>query len=176
MHITLTLPTHYREDFAKTRSPVISGDFTGYPIIVNSRRIVCVGDIVSRYCIASIRPNKLVLIVDGKTRRHVDEGLGIVDEAKRLGMNILRIENPPGTITLKSLKTICEAVRGEYGILLVVEGEEDMLALPAIACSREGNVVVYGIPGRGAAIVKANLHRVRDAQSRILYLKPKVTD
>ncbi|MEB3778852.1 MAG: DUF359 domain-containing protein [Desulfurococcales archaeon] len=175
MNPALILPTHYRRDFAKPRAPIVSGDFSRHPLLAGLSRIACIGDIVSRYCINGIEPKKLVLIVDGKTRRYVDEGLEIIDKAKDSGMSILHIENPPGTITMKAILTICKALSEKHGVLIVVKGEEDMLALPAIACTQENQAVIYGVPGQGATIIRYSTYTARDAQLRTLYLKPGTT-
>ncbi|MCE4628473.1 MAG: DUF359 domain-containing protein [Desulfurococcales archaeon] len=163
----LRLPTDIRFDFARPRAPIHSGDFTvllprGLP------SLACVGDVVSSYC--ARRPgiaHSLVLVLDGKTRR-TRKVLPVDLEADRK----LKIVNPPGTISLGAARTLCDLLERRGTTVLLVDGEEDMLALPAIACSPLGGAVVYGIPGRGATIILVD-RRVRgEAGLRLLSLKP----
>lgn len=163
----LKLPEDIRFDFARPRAPIYTGDFTRY-LPRGLPSLACVGDIVSSYC--ARRPDiarSLVLVLDGKTRR-TEKVLPVALEAARS----MRTVNPPGTIALGAIRILCNLLEEEGASLLLVDGEEDMLALPAIACSPLGGAVVYGIPGRGATVIRVD-RRVRgEAGLRLLSLRP----
>lgn len=159
------LPVEARRDFSKPRGIVHRGDITG--LLEEAREpLICVGDVVSQYC-AKTSKKHIILVVDWKTRRHVG-----FQEKLPAGYLVRRVRNPPGTITLEALQAICRLVGEEGRWIIVVDGEEDMLALPSIACLHNGGTVVYGVPLKGAAIIHVGLEAGREAQSRFLELKP----
>ena len=45
------------------------------------------------------------------------------------------------------------ALAGESGRIIRVEGEEDLALLPCVLHAPEGSVVIYGWPGRGMKAV-----------------------
>ncbi|MEM1938800.1 MAG: DUF359 domain-containing protein [Acidilobaceae archaeon] len=159
----LRLPDKVRVDFTPPWGPVFSGalSISGW---VNG--LVCVGDYVSRLCLESSIGN-LILVFDGVTRRSdLLEPLGVPS-----GFSFYRVSNIRGTISLEAYALICGLLsRDTVRAAILVDGEEDMLALPAIACLKPGWAVVYGIPGVGACIVEYELLASRIAQIRLLQL------
>ena len=114
------------------------------------RGVVVVGDFAcSRLVEAGYVPG--VCVVDGTTRRTEAQPLavGLFDRT-------VECENPRSHVCLEAAERLAEAVRaselGERSLVLVY-GEEDLLALPAIAWSPPGWCVVYGLPGCGAELV-----------------------
>jgi len=79
----------------------------------------------------------------------------------------LKVRNPAGTISLEALEAVKEALKGGEAVLLLVEGEEDLLALAAIAYAPEGSLVFYGQPGEGLVAVKVNGEKREKALSVI---------
>lgn len=58
-----------------------------------------------------------------------------------------------------------EAIRkamGEKEVVMIVEGEEDLLALPAIVESPDDAFVVYGQPSQGLVVVTATATKKRE--------------
>ncbi|MEB3765335.1 MAG: DUF359 domain-containing protein [Desulfurococcales archaeon] len=166
------LPFEQRPDFARSRGLLVTGDFTKY-LDLKAPTIVCVGDVVSSYCIRIAKKynGKLILLVDGKTRR--TQHLGIL-EAK--GIKRVKVKNPQSTIAVNVYDLLCSllSTHQDERVIIEVQGEEDMLALPAIACSPTGGIVVYGIPGKGATIIRVNKWISYEARSRFLSLVPKL--
>lgn len=118
-------------------------------LIAESRptRVVTVGDVVSTEAAAAgIKVD--VGIIDGKTMRR--------DYANSLGIapSVLRIRNPAGSITGEAWKTVKEAVLAEGAATIFVDGEEDLLTLPAVMEAPEGALIVYGQPSEGIVIVR----------------------
>lgn len=66
--------------------------------------------------------------------------------------------NEPGTINLKTAETIKTAMRNFLKTgqkqLIIIKGEEDLLALPAILFAPLGAVVLYGQWGLGVVMVE----------------------
>ena len=158
------LPASKRRDFAWPRGLVYSGDFTG--LLDGFSPIFCVGDVVSSYC-ARAGLGHVILVVDGKTRRSITTGRLQVE-----GFKVLKIRNPRGSLSHEAYTTYCRIARDPGRWLVEVEGEEDMTALAAIACTPPGGAVVYGVPGVGASIIRVNTGVSREAQARLLALRP----
>ncbi len=161
------LPFNARRDFSRPRGLVYRGDLI--KLLEKAREpLYCIGDVVSRYC-AGTQKKHVVLVIDGKTRRRVE-----VHDVMYEGYTQIRVSNPPGTITLKSIQVICRLARNPGKWVINVDGEEDMLALPALACLQERGTVVYGVPGIGATIINVTLPISREAQARFLELRPSI--
>lgn len=109
--------------------------------------IISVGDIVSKNLIENNIPPKL-LIIDNKVMRKKIEPFSLKAE------KTVYAENPPGTITIEAFETIYEALRTSQQTKIVVDGEEDLLALIAILHAPEKAIVVYGQPREGIVVVK----------------------
>lgn len=109
--------------------------------------IISVGDVVSENMIKhDIQPQ--VLVVDNRVMRK---------PIKPVPMDVnrtLQVKNPPGTLTEEAWTVLQEAVRGDQSTRVLVEGEEDLLALLAVSCAPENSFVVYGQPHEGIVVVK----------------------
>ena len=120
--------------------------------LFNPPLLVTVGDAVTlNLALAGLKPN--IAVIDGRTmRRSVDNTV-----LKRLlaDYEVMKCINPPGTLSKSSMEIAMEAIRratSSRSVLVTVEGEEDLLALPLIASAPRGSIVVYGL-WRGAAVV-----------------------
>lgn len=65
-------------------------------------------------------------------------------------------KNPPGGISPAAVDSIRLAMEAEKPARLLVDGEEDLLAIPAIILAPEGTGLFYGQPGKGIVMVKAD--------------------
>jgi GTP-dependent dephospho-CoA kinase len=99
-------------------------------------------------------------IVDGKENRKVR------NPPKVRHVRTIRVRNPPGTITQQAMTAIEEAFKGKTPARVLVEGEEDLLAIPAIIFAPISTVVFYGQPGEGIVMVKVT--KVAKARNRKL--------
>lgn len=70
------------------------------------------------------------------------------------GKRVIRIKNPPGTITEQSVVAVREALAGDKFIQIVVAGEEDLLVLVGVLYAPENSLVIYGQPHEGIVLVK----------------------
>ncbi|MCE4621223.1 MAG: DUF359 domain-containing protein [Desulfurococcales archaeon] len=165
----LILPYRLRRDYKHPRTVV----YSELPAAELKRApgVACVGDVVSSSCLSSDIGEKLILLFDGVTRRG-EETPQVAYIAVKRGFRLVRIRNPPGTISLEAMNLLCSDYHLRENLAVAVEGEEDMLALPLMQCLPPGWFVVYGVPGLGVAVVRVT-RRVRfDAAQRILGLVP----
>jgi uncharacterized protein (UPF0218 family) len=108
--------------------------------------IIAVGDVVTYHLAAAGRPPD-VAVVDGRTEREaVDDEVwaGVPDLDRRV-----EVANEPATLSAGLVAALVDAATSDDRVLVVVDGEEDLAALPAVAAAPGGATVVYGQPGEG---------------------------
>jgi uncharacterized protein (UPF0218 family) len=112
------------------------------------RKVICVGDAVSRLTLKS--PIKVNLrIIDNKERRM---RVGPVDYEAR---HVFKLHNPPGMIVEEAWIVVRQAVKTDES-LVIVDGEEDLLALVAASEAPVGSLLLYGQPKAGVVAVEVN--------------------
>ncbi|WP_299264718.1 GTP-dependent dephospho-CoA kinase family protein [Halorientalis sp.] len=117
--------------------------------------VIAVGDIVTYHLIeADHRPD--VALIDGQTKRsaiedHVQEA---IDEGV-FGREVEVVNAAAGlsATLLSALSTAVDAADDGASTIIVVDGEEDLATLPAIAAAPSGASVVYGQPDEGMVLV-----------------------
>ena len=115
--------------------------------IVGASYVVTVGDRTTEKVIGfGIVPN--LQIVDGRERRAPRGHPGLPPGTVRM-----ECANPPAAITDESVARIREAFSSRDPVRLAVEGEEDLLVIPACVHAPANSVVMYGQPGRGVVVV-----------------------
>ncbi|MEM1562206.1 MAG: DUF359 domain-containing protein [Candidatus Bathyarchaeia archaeon] len=112
-------------------------------------KIITVGDVISKSLLKrGLRVD--VLIIDNKSMRRpiepINYGIG----------KILHLSNPAGTINGESWHVIREAVNSNGSVQVLVDGEEDLLAIVAVLLAPENSLVMYGQPGEGVVIINVN--------------------
>lgn len=119
--------------------------------LVQPPLIVTVGDFVTANLRrAGLEPD--VAVVDWKTLR-----TPLMEDLSSLvsGRRVYRCANPPGSLTVEAVELVRSALAKASWcskILVAVEGEEDLLALPALAFAPPRSFVIYGL-WLGAAVV-----------------------
>lgn len=118
--------------------------------MIKGEKVIAIGDVVAENLLkVGIEP--AMLIIDGKSRR---EGLETTIQCD------ITVKNPQSEIT----DELVDAIKKGYKRILV-EGEEDLAALPAILYSDENSVIVYGQPLEGIMVIRPteeNKKRVRE--------------
>jgi uncharacterized protein (UPF0218 family) len=109
-------------------------------------RVSAVGDVVSRETLAAGIPVDL-RIIDHISMRKPAGPFAI--QARKT----YHVRNPAGVISMRAWEIIKQAMR-EEDVVLFVEGEEDLLALPCIVESPDKGLVLYGQPSRGLVVVE----------------------
>jgi hypothetical protein len=118
--------------------------------------IVAVGDVVTYHLLeADRRPD--VALVDGKTKREAVEQ-AVWDAIEGFDHRV-EVANPQATLSadlLRQLRAgIDRAADGETTVL-VIEGEEDLAALPVLVAAPDGASLVYGQPDEGMVLAAVN--------------------
>lgn len=88
-------------------------------------------------------------IVDGLERR-----AGRAAPPLPEGTVEVRCSNPPGSVSGEAARAVRAALRGRSPVRMTVDGEEDLLVLPACACAPDGASVFYGQPLEGMVAVR----------------------
>lgn len=108
-------------------------------------------------------PPKIVLIGDFVLSYFLSFGiipnLGIYDKkTKRLPFDLnlspsVTINNPAGHLSDEAISVIKNLLNSQGNHIVYVEGEEDLLALPAILYSPINSFIIYGIPDKGMVLI-----------------------
>lgn len=110
--------------------------------------VIFVGDAVAKNAVTrGIRRD--VMIIDNKEKRAQTKPLDA--RARRT----FRVRNDPGTIASEALSAVEEAIESGDAIV-IVDGEEDLLTLVAMAVAPLGSFVIYGQPGEGLVLVEVD--------------------
>ena len=160
----------------KLKSPLgtlLKGSFsqtiTEFEKMVQTKKppmIISVGDALSEALLKKdILPK--VLIIDYKVMRNPAFPFSAE------GYETLNLTNAAGTISEEAWSVVKSAVEQSGRVKVVVEGEEDLLALPAILSVPEKAFVVYGQPHEGMVVVeitlekKAEIRKIVDAMKYV---------
>jgi len=153
--VVLSLPDSMRHELKDPLGPIYTDadellGRSGSPLIA-------VGDIVTYHLLLGhTRP--AIALVDGKTKR--EAVTAEVRDAIDTGAfdHHVRVRNPAATLTVGLLEELRAALdratagEGQSTVIEVVEGEEDLAALPALAVAPDDAGVVYGQPDEGMVL------------------------
>ncbi len=114
--------------------------------------LIAVGDVI---CLSLIQAGVVpdACVVDGTTLRRHDVS---IEALECIFDKVFRVRNPRSLITEESIRCVRQCIslaRGGVRCLILVEGEEDLLALPAILECLKGECIAYGLPGRGVGVM-----------------------
>jgi len=112
----------------------------------NMLNVITVGDVVSSTALSYGYTPK-IMVVDQKTKR---EGFNY-DWAQ---FNPTTVWNPPGTISLNTFIVLTMLLQKPERSVLLVDGEEDLLALAALIICPIGYTIFYGQPNEGVVCVE----------------------
>lgn len=118
--------------------------------------LVCVGDVVSHYALASeLAPH--IILIDKKTKREFDEETaGKIDQLSQ-EYRVVDVQNPTGYISTdlaQKIESSLSRVHSGQKIKMVVEGEEDLAVIPLVCILPEGSLIIYGQPREGIVALK----------------------
>lgn len=132
-------------------------------MLKGAKKIIAVGDATTERLVNfGMVPD--IAVVDGKERRS-KRSYPANYQAKEL-----RCTNPAGTISNDAVKVLQDAMQMPSPVRVLIDGEEDMLALPVFAMAPEGSAVLYGQPLEGLVVVKitpAKQKQAKDLMDRI---------
>ncbi|QLH74119.1 MAG: GTP-dependent dephospho-CoA kinase family protein [Methanomassiliicoccales archaeon] len=128
-------------------------------------KVVSVGDVVSLALVQNgILPH--VAIYDNMTERV--PMTAFEHSAKNLPGKNVKVRNPPGMITPEMVSAVSKAMYSAHPTRIRVDGEEDLAGLVCAAIAPDSTCLVYGLPGKGIAVVEVD-EKVRDNAKRMIY-------
>lgn len=117
-----------------------------YQVKNPNAEVVVVGDIaVANLLAAGLTAH--IVVTDGRSRRAQSQNLVFPDRTE------LETVNPPGCVTLETIKVVRQAVAATDEIHIKVIGEEDLLVLPFVMELKIGDVIIYGQPQKGIVVL-----------------------
>jgi len=128
---------------------------------ISNRTVYAVGDVVTHNLLKNgITPD--VSIIDGHTMRSPYR------DAPPCSGRIIRVKNPPGTITEELVAGIDNAIALPPATISV-SGEEDLAVIPLVLAAPEGAVVLYGQPHKGVVVCTADPASKEKARELLSY-------
>jgi GTP-dependent dephospho-CoA kinase len=128
-------------------------------------KVVSVGDVVSLALVQhGILPH--VIVYDRMTERAPMTLLE--NRIKDFPGNEVMVRNPAGSITPDMVSAVSKAMYSDVPTKIRVEGEEDLAGLVCAALAPDNSCLVYGLPGKGMAVVKVD-EKVRDDAKSMIY-------
>lgn len=132
-------------------------------VLKGAKKVITVGDATTeRLAGFGIIPD--IAVVDGKERRSAR--VAPVYPAKEM-----RCKNLAGAISKSAVELLERALEEKKPVRVLVDGEEDMLALPLFVMAPLGAVVLYGQPLEGLVVVKITETKRKEAKDLIERLK-----
>jgi uncharacterized protein (UPF0218 family) len=154
---TLELPEHLRQSLKGPKGELFSRselgaaeDACAYIRKNKLAPVIAVGDLVS-INLAKVNCQATLSILDGKTKRNDPVEFTISTDLTFTATNAAAEIRPEVWIAIELALSAGES--GKTAKLLI-EGEEDLTALPAVALAPSGSAVVYGLPDRGIVVIK----------------------
>jgi len=109
------------------------------------KKIITVGD----YCSLTLPSD--IKIFDGKIKRV---------KIKKPAKFSLSCRNPAGTVQKETWKVVKMAIKNRENVF--VDGEEDLLVIPAVLLSEKNTAVIYGFPEKGVCLIEVSPKIKRD--------------
>jgi uncharacterized protein (UPF0218 family) len=170
------LPEELRTELRKLHGVLYPGDGveTAKQIIKdlnNYTKLISVGDIVTFNLLsAGLVPD--ISFVDDRTKRGPASDK-IMRGTRHVLFKQLTVENPAGMITEELLQEVSSAMGEKKPTQIFIKGEEDLAALPAIAMAPLSSVIIYGLPDKGAVLVRVTESKKKEIQSLLDRMKCK---
>lgn len=117
-------------------------------LVTEASLVVTVGDRVTETLQEITGRSPDVFVVDGMERRMAREIPKVAHGAT------IKAKNPPGRITKAASRAMKRAFKGEKPVMVLINGEEDLLTIPAVIEAPVGAVVFYGQPLEGVVAVQ----------------------
>ncbi len=151
---TLTLPRYLRSKLRKPLGLIYNSTpkIIDYLNTINPVVIISTGDVITK---ALLQENVIpsVQIIDHRKQRQDIPAKNRILELARA----LRAKNAAGTISQSAVLALYKGINLYFAKKqpqqVVIEGEEDLLALPAILLSPLGSIVLYGQPNEGVVAI-----------------------
>ena len=153
MRRVFRLPEGMRQKLARPLGRVFRGEEVNGPdferLVSGSNMVITVGDRVTD-TVGELGRTPDVQVVDGVERRKRRE------PPKVPYSRLVVVENPAGTLTQGAIDGMREAFGGSKPVRVLVEGEEDLMTMLAVAMAPVSAVAFYGQPGEGVVAIRAD--------------------
>ncbi len=162
----LHMPDSLREELRKPLGEIITSDKFG----VDSKFNVSIGDVATVRLIENGIAQS-VSVFDLKTKRQA----AAPQILEKLPKPDIKVRNDPGTISSAAVKSLNQAVQGAlsgHRQAIEVEGEEDLLTLPAILLAPLSSTVFYGLPDVGGVLVHITEEKKEEAKKIVQSFSP----
>ena len=148
------LPEAVRHQLAAPFGPVVGGNDLP-KVLAGAKTVVAVGDVVS-LTLKNLGIEPALFVCDFMTQRGEPDPTYEI-ELGTWGTLAFRVRNPAATITREAWDAVRLGLEHTPGpVRIVVDGEEDLLGIPAFLEAPEGAVVLYGMPGKGVVVVRVD--------------------
>lgn len=132
-------------------------------MLEGSKKIITVGDATTERLLSfGITPD--IAVIDGVERR------SLRDHSINYPAKEMLCTNPAGMISRGAVQVLQSALETPSPVMVIVEGEEDMLALPLFTMAPKGSAVLYGQPLEGIVLVnitEEKQNQAKDLMNRI---------
>ncbi len=146
----LRLPQDMREELSTGLGQLVSlGELSGE--LSGCQMLLAIGDMVSFTLLDNGYAPDLI-VYDLKTERRTYTPLAEKLELYE-GIHV-KVNNPAGLITAELVDELSKALKRDVPTKLQVEGEEDLAALACAAMAPLGSCLMYGVPGKGMALLR----------------------
>ncbi len=125
-----------------------------------SRMLITVGDRVTEFA-HQLGRTPDVQVVDELERRKARTAPDVPYS------RLLKARNPAGSIASGAIVAVRKAVKGKKPVRVLIDGEEDLLALSAVEAAPLGSIVHYGQPLIGVVVVTVDA-RAKASVARII--------
>jgi len=143
------LPVELRSRLAKPFGPIVQTD--QLVAAIGGQPFAVVGDVVAKTC-KELGLKPAWFVCDYKTERGANDS-ALMAALSGWGDREVRVANPAGHITREAWLALFAAAALPLTTRVVVDGEEDLLGLPAFLAMPIGSLVLYGMPGKGVVVV-----------------------
>ena len=147
----MQLPNDLRDQLKNPLGNLISENDPNKESIIKKNSIesvlITVGDRTTENMLQlGLKPQ--IQIIDGLEKRN--QCIVPTDDTVKTKLSC---RNPPGEITDESIQVVQKAFSCEPPVRILVDGEEDLLVIPACIHAPENSIVMYGQPNEGLVIV-----------------------
>ncbi len=131
--------------------------------------LISVGDYVTSLLLKHLNARPKLIIIDCRVMRTSSSSICSDIESLLSDYRLVNVRNPRSRITREALDAIQDSLYNHDKTVIIVDGEEDLLALPSILFAPIGSIVAYGYPRIATLLVKVTpklKQEVRDILGR----------
>jgi uncharacterized protein (UPF0218 family) len=139
-------------------------------LVTGASLVVAVGDRVTETLQETTGRSPDVFVVDGMERRSAREIPRIAHGST------LKAKNPAGRITGAARSAMKRAFAGEKPVMVLIDGEEDLLTIPAVIEAPVGSVVFYGQPMEGVVAIRVDEKSKASAREVLRRMSTRIVD